>query len=261
MSKNEKIVVFDLDETLGNFVELSMFCDAISSYNKKDISDIEFFKIMDIFPEFLRPNIISILKYLMTKRKGGKCSKIMIYTNNRGPKEWSERLAKYFDKKTGGKTFNQIIAAFKVKGEIIEIGRTTNQKCVSDLIKCAHLPADTEICFLDDQYHPLMENSKVFYINVKPYIFNLSYKEMAERYLNQETTKNNTEFVDYIHNYMSKFNFTVIEKTQEDNDIDKIISKKLMVYLEDFFNKNKSGQTRRHHRRKIKNKNTTKRSK
>ncbi len=252
MSKAKKIVVFDLDETLGNFVELGMFCDALSSYKNKDITDNEFIEIMDMFPEFLRPNIVSILKYVMTKRKNGKCSKIMIYTNNRGPKEWSEKISRYFNIKTGGKTFNQIIAAFKVRGEIIEVERTTNHKSLSDLIKCANLPKNTEICFIDDQYHCLMDDNKVFYINIKPYIHNLPYREMAERYFKKIMTGNKEKFIDYIHNFMSKYNFNVIKKNTDDNAIDIIISKKLMQCLKDFFDKNNNQTRRKNHNIKSK---------
>lgn len=258
MSKPDKIVVFDLDETLGCFVELGMFCDALSSYLKHQLSDNEFNEVLDIFPEFLRPNIINILKYLMSQRNNGKCRKIMIYTNNQGPREWCERISKYFDIKTGGKIFDKIIAAFKVKGEIIEIGRTSHNKSVSDLIRCANLPENTEICFLDDQYHRLMEEEKVFYINVKPYIFNMPYNEMASRYLKKgKLNVNSDEFINFINTHMSKYKFTVINKRSEDKDIDLIISKQIMIYLEEFFNKNGKNKTRR--KRNIKNK--TKRSK
>ena len=258
MSKPDKIVVFDLDETLGCFVELGMFCDALSSYLKHKLSDNEFNEVLDIFPEFLRPNIINILKYLMSQRNNGKCRKLMIYTNNQGPREWCERISKYFDTKTGGKTFDKIIAAFKVKGEIIEIGRTSHNKSVSDLIRCANLPENTEICFLDDQYHRLMEEEKVFYINVKPYIFNMPYKDMALRYLKKcKLNVDNEEFINFINTHMSKYKFTVINKKPEDKDIDLIISKQIMIYLEEFFNKKGKNKTRR--KRNIKNK--TKRSK
>ena len=63
----KKIVVFDLDETLGYFVELGIFCDAIENYLQRDITNSEFNKIMDLFPEFMRPNIIQILDYLKLK--------------------------------------------------------------------------------------------------------------------------------------------------------------------------------------------------
>jgi len=97
--KKNKIVVFDLDETLGQFEELGIFCDAIENYNKRKLNFDEFYTIMDTFPEFIRPNIIKILLYLKNKKQKGDCNKVMIYTNNQGPKEWAQNIKKYFEKK------------------------------------------------------------------------------------------------------------------------------------------------------------------
>ena len=60
----DKILVFDMDETLGHFVELSMFLDALHDFYNKKVENTHFFKILDLFPEFLRPNIVKILKTL-----------------------------------------------------------------------------------------------------------------------------------------------------------------------------------------------------
>ena len=67
MSCNSKIVVFDLDETLGYFMELGMFWDALNAYIKhkqikNPINQELFDNVLDLYPEFLRPNIIEILK-------------------------------------------------------------------------------------------------------------------------------------------------------------------------------------------------------
>ena len=105
MSKQSKIVVFDLDETLGNFVELGMFCDALERLQQIKLNNNDFFKILDIFSEFLRPNILKILKFLLEKKRKGKCSKIMIYTNNQGSKKWTQLICKYFDSKLNNGDF------------------------------------------------------------------------------------------------------------------------------------------------------------
>ena len=68
MSCINKIVVFDMDETLGYFIELGMFWDALSGFIKKEnlnilINQKLFNSVLDLFPEFLRPNIINILDY------------------------------------------------------------------------------------------------------------------------------------------------------------------------------------------------------
>merc|ERR1712118_277568 len=110
----------------------------------------------EIFPEFIRPNILKILSYLKSKKRKGECNKIIIYTNNQGPKSWAENIKKYFEKKLDYKLFDQVIAAYKVNGKVIEKKRTSHNKSISDLLRCSNLPQTTKICFLDDIYHPLM---------------------------------------------------------------------------------------------------------
>ena len=161
MSKQPKIVVFDLDETLGNFIELGMFCDALDDYTATKMATPHFFEIMDLFHHFLRPNITDILRFLTKKRHQKKCDKIMIYTNNNGPRTWTENISKYFQYKLKEKVFDDIIAAFKVNGKKVEICRTSHDKSVEDLIRCTKIPENTKICFLDDQYHPHMKLSLI----------------------------------------------------------------------------------------------------
>jgi len=153
MNKPYKIVVFDLDETLGYFTEFGIFCDCLNYYFKNDkYSDIHFNELLDLFPEFIRPKIFSILKYLKLKKEENKCYKVMIYTNNQGHKNWALNIKKYFDTKIDYKLFDQIIAAFKVRGKPVELGRTSHDKTIDDFINCTKLPTDIEICFIDDVY-------------------------------------------------------------------------------------------------------------
>ena len=68
-----KIVVFDLDETLGYFTQYGIFWDSLANYlkvkNKPKLTQKDFDSILDLYPEFLRPNIINILIYLKSKKK------------------------------------------------------------------------------------------------------------------------------------------------------------------------------------------------
>lgn len=101
---NSKMVVFDLDETLGYFMELGIFWDSLIEYIKyqkinQPINQDLFNNILDLYPEFLRPNIIEILKYLKKKKEKKHCNKLLIYTNNQGPSEWANYIIKYFEKK------------------------------------------------------------------------------------------------------------------------------------------------------------------
>ena len=165
-----KIVVFDLDETLGYFTEFGIFWDCLIYYlknkNEETITQSDFNDILDLFPEFLRPNIINILNYLKSKKQSLCCHKMMIYTNNSGPKEWAHHIIDYFSKKINYKLFDQLISAFKINGKVVEVCRTTHDKTYNDFIKCTKLPESAEICFLDDTFYPEMANDNIYYINV-----------------------------------------------------------------------------------------------
>ena len=183
-AKPLKMVVFDLDETLGSFIEISMFWEALERYYGYNLLDSRFYEVLDLFPNFLRPKILIILDYLKDKKEKKSCDHLMIYTNNQGPKSWVKMISDYLNQKVGYKLFDKIIAAFKVKGKIIEIGRTSHNKSVEDLVRCTKIPINTEICFIDDQKHPLMIEDNVYYINVKPYEYSMPFDEMAEIYYN-----------------------------------------------------------------------------
>jgi hypothetical protein len=250
-----KIVVFDLDETLGYYTEFGMFWDALNSYiqiNKESIdqeikvnliSDQHFFnKVLDLFPEFHRPNILNILKFLKDKKTSAICNKLMIYTNNQGPPEWVQQIKTYFETKLDYPLFDHVIKAFKIKGKQIELYRTSHMKNHKDLINCSQIPEETEICFLDDKFHQGMIHDKVYYINIKPYYHDLSFDEMIERFvksgliaelINKETKESDIRL--YILSFLKKFNYTFTKKTKEAQNLDKILSKKIMHHLHIFF--------------------------
>ena len=235
-----KIVVWDLDETFGNFVELGIFKDVLNRILGRKITDNEFFQLCDLYPEFFRPQIIEILNYLKQKKKNNLCQKVMIYTNNQGPKSWTKSIKDYFEYKLDYPLFDQIIAAYMVNGRHVEPGRTSHMKNVADLTRCTNISADTEICFLDDQYHEGMKHNNVYYINLKPYIYNLSYEDMMNRYLNSSMGRgieNPDRFINLMMRELKRYNFEIETKSEIENEVDHVISKKIMQHLEEFFNK------------------------
>lgn len=240
-----KIVVFDLDETLGYFSEFGMFWYAITSYitNKNldyNLTQCDFNNILDLYPEFLRPNIINILLYLKQKRKSNHCNKLMIYTNNQGPQGWIDHIRNYFEHKISYKLFDQIVAAFKINGKKIEMCRTSHSKSHSDFIKCTKVPDTTKICFLDDTHYPDMENDNVYYINIKPYEYDLEFDTIISRFIESNLLKqiihNKHDFISYCKNFMKKYIYTYKAKSKEEQEVDTILSKKIMTHLHDFFN-------------------------
>lgn len=249
-----KIVVFDLDETLGYFVEYGIFWDCLNNYLLKEnyeLTQNDFNETLDLFPEFLRPNIISILNYLKNKKQSKCCNKMMIYTNNQGPQKWAQQIISYFESKINYKLFDQIIAAFKVNGKKIEIRRTSHEKSYNDLIRCTQIPLDAEICFLDDNYFPEMAHKNVYYINIKPYYHDLRFETMIQRFISSELGKklitekgNNIDFMNTMMREFKRYNFTVINKDEVENEVDKILSKEILTHLQEFFNKSLKNKSR-----------------
>lgn len=260
-----KIVVFDLDETLGYFVQFGIFWDSIDKYlkNKNKINKLvetDFAALFDLYPEFLRPNILNILTYLKKKKKKNQCHKVLIYTNNMGPREWAQKIIAYFEGKINYKLFDQIIAAFKINGKQVEICRTTHSKTHEDLIKCTKIPADTEICFIDDVFYPDMANDSIYYINIKPYYHQLPFEEMIRRLKHSELFKrlfgDEESMADFDRDLMrniNEYNYEVFKKQADEYAVDKILGKHIIQHLQSFFNgssKNRTAKNRGNRRNK-----------
>ena len=59
-NKQYIIVAWDLDETIGNFVEIGVLCDALKSMVGRDLTSLEFYNILDL---------ISLKKKIQLKNK------------------------------------------------------------------------------------------------------------------------------------------------------------------------------------------------
>lgn len=251
-----KIIVFDLDETLGYFTEFGIFWDCLNKYliskNKSPLNQTDFNNILHLYPEFIRPNIINILNYLKVKKKQNCCQKIMIYTNNQGPKEWAKHIVGYFENEINCAIFDQIIAAFKVNGKTVEICRTSHNKNHKDFIKCTQISKNAEICFLDDSYYPDMAKNNIYYINIKPYYFDLKIQDMIQTFINNKISEpiidndDKKEFENIIKNYFFKYDYNYVHKSNKEYEIDKILGKQIMIHLEHFFHKTNKQKTKKH---------------
>ena len=211
-NKVHKVVVFDFDETLGCFVQFGIFCDAIEKLNRKKLSKREFFKLLDLYPEYFRPNLFPILKYLKQKKIKKDLYKVCIYTNNQGPKEWVAKICQYLENKINYKLFDNHIGAYKTNGILTEPTRTTHEKTVDDFFNTTNFPKNTKICFIDDLYHPEMDKDNVYYIHVEPYKISLSTNILASRYVEKiDKNLNLTEFNKYLQNFFNGYDLSDIK--------------------------------------------------
>ena len=210
--RKPKVVVFDVDETLGNFAQFGIFCATLDEYYKADISYKHFNDLVEIFPEIFRPNIIRILDYIRKKKDIGVCSKVMIYTNNQGPDKWVQHIRDYLEMKLRSKKtastelaiipplFDHIIGGFKPRNGSGDVSsssssskypeRTTGEKTVSEFLRCSRLPPDIEICFLDDVLHQRMVDEKVYYIKLQGYHSYIPFEHYVLRFLGSKLYKN-----------------------------------------------------------------------
>lgn len=227
-SKSNNVVVFDMDETLGHFSQLGIIVDAVEKIIKKKLNQIEFNNLLDIFDLYLRTDILKILNYLKNKKEKKALDKVIIFTNNQGPKDWGNKIKNYFNYKLKYNLFDQIIGAYKVNGKQVERLRTSHNKRYNDLLKIAKLSDNTRICFIDDLYHFEMENKNLFYINVNPYV----YEYTITNILNILKTKLKIEDYDLKIIYEEIINYK-FEKNKIINE--KEISKELYENIKSFF--------------------------
>ena len=191
---SKKLIVFDLDETIGHFEELGRFIDGLSalhegqqfshSYSKdafEHITQKHFNELLDLYPEFFRPHILKIFKILSDLKKKNKNLKVAIYTNNMADRSWTLHIKKYIEYKIKRKLFDKVITGYRPneKGNC----RTTHRKTHSDLSNCMNLSPHTSIVFFDDQYHPDMINDKVHYVRLSPYNRGVAFLDMIKRFM------------------------------------------------------------------------------
>ncbi len=179
-----KAIVFDLDETIGHFSNLKQVCLAIEDIIQRPLKQGEFNDLLNLYPEFLRPGILTILEFLEYKKMQGTLQKVFLYTNNQCGKQWVDWITEYIDIKIGSNRglFDDTIYAFKIKNKVVDFRRTTNNKTHDDLIKCTLLKdSTTEVCFVDDNKYLRMCNDNVYYIKPRPYVHSMSKQEIIGR--------------------------------------------------------------------------------
>lgn len=191
----KKVVVFDLDETIGSFGDLyELWCELHHrrGFPKEGDDEPIFHELMSLYPEMLRVGLMPILEFLYQKFRQRECYPIHIYTNTQcNAPRWVPLILSYLQKQivpddddNQVSLFAKPICAFKIDGKRVEPERTTKNKCPSDFIRCSLLPKHVEICFVDDQPHPRMQTGKIYFIQPPPYHHPLTREIILQRFIN-----------------------------------------------------------------------------
>jgi hypothetical protein len=265
-----KVVVFDLDETLGSFADLYIIWCGIKHALP---SCSTFNELCDIFPEFLRYGILTILEYLYDKKNKKECHQIFIYTNNQCSADWVGLISKYLEKKVKSTSkhvkyplFDKMICAFKINNKQVEPYRTGHTKKMDDFIRCSLVSENADICFLDDVEYPAMKSTKVYYICPRPYIHTLSTYTIIKRitqipWIPKGILSNESFWRDWFELHNHKFSRRPHGKC--DIELDLQVSQKIIYHLRDFmmFGKQKQGEKMKSKKNKRKGMRETKKMK
>lgn len=240
----EKIIVFDMDETLGSFADLYIIWKGIHQVCPECK---HFYELLDLYPEFLRYGILTILEYLYDCKLKKLCHKMFIYTNNQCSAKWVHLISDYLEKKVSQsqpikakkKLFDKIICAFKINNTTIEECRSSHHKKIDDFLKCTMIADTADICFIDDVEYPLMKSSKVYYICPRSYTHHLKTNEIIQRVIRAKWIPLYNQMLsseEYWMNWFIIHRRRIVRKGNGDIFLDLQVSQKIMCHLRDFLN-------------------------
>ena len=252
-------MVFDMDETLGYFVQINILWNVLYQYcitYKFEFNihtQLYFNCLLDLYPEFIRNNIYPILKYVKRKKINKECTKVLVYTNNKGNNGWIYKILKYIENKIKYPLFDMVLGAFDTDNPTISNIRSTHDKTYTDLINCANIHTNSEICMIDNSHFSIRHHHNVNYIKINSYIHNLPYFTLFDRFVNSDLFKlslNNKEhFLSFIDLHLTNQVIIQHERTYTTNIIDNTNAKRIMLQLQYFFdNKPKHHKTNTNNR-------------
>lgn len=236
---HKKIVIIDLDETLGSFSDLYLLWVGVlqiwPSFDKLSI-------ILDMYPEFFRYGILTILEYIYQKKLQRVCSKLILYTNNQCSGEWVSLLCQYIESnvrrsyKKQIKLFDSIIGPYKIGNKIVEQKRTAHKKRMSDVYNYFPYETKAQFCFIDDVLFAEMKAKNVYYICPKPYVHSLTAHEMIKRITKAIWIPNEYKLLRTSSFWRSWFSINRHNMRKKRNDIcnDLNISKKMLFHIKEF---------------------------
>lgn len=158
------IVVFDLDETLGDF-------SAVSRLWPHDVVAKQDFAA---FCHFMNNNghcyspWVNQLPQLVAARDRGEIMAIVIYTNNNGHSSWANAIAGHIGVMIGQRVFDVVIGGYKPSLGTKQC-RSSSEKTYTDLCRCLNVGEKTKFIFIDDQVHLGMHHPNVNYIRTYPF--------------------------------------------------------------------------------------------
>lgn len=254
-----KYVIFDLDQTLGHFTELSIVWGCLQTVNAAKTHQ-DFHRLCEIFEnDYFRPGIFRVMRFLAEKKKTNPI-KVVLYTNNIGSMDWLKMIISYLEKRVGSKDiFDVIVPGYNPYKGPYQM-RSSFDKTYPEIRRCAKIPADAKLIFFDDVEHPGMIHKNITYIKVKPYIRSNTAEEILKRIHKKAPNKfhmNKEMYVTFrrcLEAFQKKIEYSHRHGTT------RIMNNDIIQHLVFFLN-GKNKKSRRNKKRSSKQKRTRKRRK
>ena len=82
-----------------------------------------------------------------------------------------------------------------------------------------------------------MKNENIYYINIKPYVYDLQFDIMIKRLLKSDIINIDdlTSCKEYLLTFLKKYHYSYIDKTTISKNVDNALSKKILEHLHIFF--------------------------
>ena len=176
---HSRAVVFDLDSTIGDFSGIGLLINGIQNAVQRPLPFQYIHHIFGLFPGVFHPELFMTLKLLKLKKAEDPQLKVIIYTNNTGPRSWTMLIRRYLETLFHAPIFDAVITGHRPRDHYN--CRNTSMKTYSDLIRCGGLPSYTHVLFIDDQQHPYMLVPKVSYYHMAPYYHNVTVQTLIQR--------------------------------------------------------------------------------
>ena len=236
-------IIFDLDETIGQFVQLGCFYKGLIQYFNKVPTETEFYQLLNRCNKYFRPKMFEILNHIKLHKMKEKHLDVVIYTNNQGGKSWVTKIKDFMELKIQYNLFDRIIGPHKIRDELYEMLRTSESKCYHDLVKIIDCNDKEDILFLDDNFYTDMLKDNIIYLLVKPYKYYYESIELVNIFLSYNNVTDINKFTDYMIHYMKKYDETKSKSFISNEDIE--MSNKIIKHIKEFLSKVKNKKSNR----------------